>query len=362
VVPAVDPNALFLGLAAIGGGLVLLGRGFVASRRGALIAGTSTSTSESLAVGEVRVSGVVEPAELTLISPLQSAPCVFYRSSIRESANKDSRTVLDEERAVGFRVRDATGSVRVFPRGARFDVPACFSESTGTFGEAPAALNLRTGSALAVGQPDRAAQIAALLTVHTPAALSQSAQSLTLGGIGLLAGTGPRSLEYREARIEPGQHVTVIGQALPFDQLEDADGADDSLDPLGTSDPEIAADLAAARAAGVLAPNAAAAWGNAAIAGFGIGQPVSAPDLDPAALRPTLASPAAAEKAKRTFEIRPDELILAANADAPLTIALGNPGDASARAQMEFLLGLLGALLAIGGAVALAVMVQGGFR
>jgi hypothetical protein len=366
VVPRVDAQLVFIALIAVGAGLVLLGRGFGAYRRASLIAGTSTSTVASLAVGEVRVSGLVEAAEVALISPLQSARCVYYRSSIHEFESNDSRTVLDEERSVGFRVRDRTGSVRVFPRAAHFDVPPCLSESSGALGDTPAALNLRTGSSLAVGEPDRAAQVAALLTVHAPAASADTARSFTLGGlgaVGLLAGTGPRSMQYREARIEPGQQVTVIGRALPFDQLDDPDGADESgLDPVGISDPEITADLAAARAAGTLAPDAATAWGNAAIAGFGIGRPVSHPNLESGARRPKLATAAAAEKVRRVFEIRPEELVLAAGAEAPLTIALGAPGEATARAQIDFLLGMLGAILAIGGAIAFALLLQGGFR
>ena len=49
-------------------------------------------------------------------------------------------------------------------------------------------------------------------------------------------------------------------------------------------DPEIAADFDAARAAGTLASSPEDAWGNASIPGFGIGEPVRAPHLDPEAL------------------------------------------------------------------------------
>jgi hypothetical protein len=48
----------------------------------------------SAAAGEVRINGVIEPAELTLVSLLQ--------------------------------LRDSTGSLRVFPRGARVDAPLRF--------------------------------------------------------------------------------------------------------------------------------------------------------------------------------------------------------------------------------------------
>jgi hypothetical protein len=362
----VIPQLAFLAVAGIIGGLSLLVRGFGAYRAAGLIEGTSTSTVASLAVGEVRVSGIVEPAELTLISPLQSVPCVYYRSSIHESSSRDSRTILDEERAVGFRLRDATGSVRIFPNGGGFDVPAQYAETTGMFGDAPAGLLLRTGPAIGPGEPDRAMQMAALLNVNPALGPSDErgagAVVWRFGGLGgLRAGTSQR--QYREARIEPGQVVTVIGQALPFDQLPDPAGADvgGSGEVGGGGDPEIAADLAAARAAGRLAPDAATAWGNAAIPGFGLGHPVSAPVLDPAAHSLPLATARQAERSKHTFEIKSDELVLAAAPGASLTVALGPPSEAAGRQESRFLVGLLGAVLAIGAAVALALMLPGGF-
>ena len=364
----VVPQLAFLALAGIVGGLVLLVRGFGAYRTAGLIEGTSTSTVTSLAVGEVRVTGVVEPAELSLVSPLQSMPCVYYRSSIHQSSGRDSRTVLEEERAVGFRVRDSSGSVRVFPNGARFDVPAQFAESSGMFGDAPAGLLLRTGPAIGPGQPDREVQIAALLTVNPALGPGDDrgagAVAWRFGGLGAVRpGTG--QLQYREARIELGEVVTIMGQALPFDQVADPAGADvggSGEGAFGTGgDPEVAADLAAARAAGRLAPDAATAWGNAAIPGFGVGHPVVAPVLDPAAHALPLATTGQADRAKHTFEIEPEELVLAASPGAPLTVALGPPAEAAGRQESRFLVGLLGAVLAIAAAVALALMLTGGF-
>src|SRR3954454_20146654 len=92
--------------AAVGvlGGLVLLIRGMLGYQAAARISGTVTSTISSLALGEVRVSGTVEAAELALVSPLRSTACVYYRSRVLEHANRSTSTVLHEERAVGFRV------------------------------------------------------------------------------------------------------------------------------------------------------------------------------------------------------------------------------------------------------------------
>src|SRR5690349_16717415 len=109
--------------AGIVGGLWLLVQGVRSYRRLTTVADVATSRIATLAMGEVRISGRVEPAELTLTSPLQSHPCVYYRSSVTSSRGRTSETLLREERAVGFRVRDDSGAIRVFPRGAAWDVP-----------------------------------------------------------------------------------------------------------------------------------------------------------------------------------------------------------------------------------------------
>jgi hypothetical protein len=344
-------------------GLTLLVKGMAGQRRAARIGDISTSTISSVAVGEVRISGIVEPAELTLTSPLQSRTCVYYRAKVEQSEGRSERAILDEERAVGFRVRDATGEVRVFPRSAQFIVPDAFRERTGIMGDEPPGLSIRTGSAFQAGFVDRATQVAELLTVHVagdPSVPDEPAGAGLLGGFGA---TGRR--EYREARIEPGDLVTIVGTALPFDQLVDAAGADATLggglDPTGAiADPEVAADVAEARDAGLLETDASEAWGNAAIPGFGIGRPVRTPELDPAATPMPSATADEAERAEQTFEIAPETLVLAAGPEAGLLVSLGLPGEAVAREQARFLVGLLGAILAIASAVALATSLSGG--
>ncbi len=353
-----DPQLLVIAVGGVVGGVALLARGFGSYREAARITDTSTSRIASIAVGEVLVSGVVEPAEVTLVSPLQSAICVFYRSRI-EAGDDERSTVFREEAAVGFRVRDDSGELRVFPRGARFDVPPRFDEGTGALGDSPAGLRLRRGAAYGPGE-DREAQIAALLTVH-PAGSGLPGEDANRGRFGSgLVGSASRARHYKEARIEPGDVVTVMGRALPFDQLSDPAAAD-VLDPGSPSadDPEIAADLAFARAAGTLM-DPEDAWGNAAIPGFGIGRPVREPDLDEAAVDPPLATADDAARYQRTFAIGPDALILAAAPDAPLTIAIGLPSVAAGRAQRQFFVGLLGAVVAIASAMALAVMLGDG--
>ena len=344
-------------------GLAILVRGMLGYRAAGRLSGTSTSRISALAVGEVLVSGVAEPIELTLVSPLQSAPCLYYRSRVREASDGDGRNLFTEERAVGFRVRDASGAVRVFPRGARFDVPNRFDGTSGSWDGGPVGLMPRVGSAFGPG-PDRESQIAALLTVRDPGrdpwGRPRGAVATILGesaGV-LMPGTARR--HYEEARIDAGEVVTVVGQVLPFGQVEDpadANLVDGSADLAG--DPEIAADMAAARDAGILADDPARAWGNAAIEGFGIGRPVRAPELDPAATPPPPPDPAIALRADAAFEIAPEDLVIAASEQVPLVISLGAPGEAVARGRLRFAVGLLGAVLAIASAMAFALVMDG---
>jgi hypothetical protein len=343
-------------------GLALLVKGMAGQRRAARIGDTATSTISAIAVGEVRISGVVEPAELVLTSPLQSRDCVYYRARVSESSGRSEHTILDEERAVGFRVRDASGDVRVFPRGAHWLVPSAFDGSTGLLGDEPVGLRPRMGGAIQPGALDRDAQIAALLTVHSPSDDPGSVDELLDGHAGGLGLGGQR--EYHEARIEPGDLVTIVGIAQPFDQLPDPAGADaaggDGLDGAGgIGDPEIAADLAEARAAGLLESDPTEAWGNAAIPGFGIGRPVRAPELDPSASPLPEATVAEADRFERTFEITPETLIVCGAPDVDLLVSLGAPGAVVAREESRFLVGLLGAILAIVSAVTLASSISG---
>jgi len=371
-VPSVaSPQLAALAAGGIVVGLLLLVRGFGGYRSAARLGGTGTSRIATLAAGEVRVSGVVEPAEVTLVSPLQSRTSVWYRARVTRSRDEGEDVVFQEEHGVGFRVRDESGSIRVFPRGAAMDIPLDYDEKTGMFGEEAIGLVPRRGSTFAPGtvltEAEREAQTAALLTVRPTRSLPDDVTGGEYGG-GLLGGSvsfmgfGGRGgrVHYTEARIEPGDVVTILGIAQPFGELLDPLGADAlrSLDPYGgLADPEVAGDLAEARAAGVLV-SPEEAWGNAAIPGFGIGRPVTAPELDPGARTPPLATADAAARARETLEIAPDALILAMTDDGPLAISLGGPVAAAARADWQFLTGLFGAVLAIGSAVGLALLLN----
>jgi hypothetical protein len=300
---------------------------------------------------------------VTLVSPLQSKACVWYRARIRTNGDND-RVVFAEERAVGFRVRDAGGAIRVFPGGARIGAGVRFDARTSFMGDAPAGLDLRTGSAYGPGLGadgdappfDREAAIAALLTVRMP----EASEPAIDGGRG--GGFGGGGRDYEEARLEVGDVVTIVGSALPFGHLPDpfgADRMDRATDPLvGLDDPLVAAEVAEARAAGtLLTPEEA--WGNAAIPGFGIGRPVREPELDPEADRPAIEPESRAREAAARFDIAPDTLVIAAAEGSPLLIAEGAPEAVVAREQGRFLLGLLGAALAVGSAIVAAIVLGG---
>jgi hypothetical protein len=349
-----DPEpwlAIFAGVGIVAG-LVLLVRGLAGYRTQLRVADIASSAVDSIAAGEVRVSGTIEPAELTLVSLLQSRDCVYYRSSVGDPGEYRQTTPdLTEERSVGFRVRDDSGSLRVFPRAARFDAPLCFEGETGSLGDEPVGLDLRRGGATRAMERDLETQAAELLRVRGPYEWS------LLGGVGDRHGRR----QYHEWRLEPGDAVTVVGWAVPFGDLADpvaanlGDGFDTTVD-----DPEVAADLAEARAAGILAGDAASAWGNAAIPGFGIGRPASEPSIDPAATRLPLATAEERARIQHTFEIAPETLVLAASDEVPLLIAYGTPGAVVERGQTQLIVGLLGAVVAIASAMVLAVTINGG--
>ena len=351
VVDQSEPWLIAFAGVGIAAGLFLLARGMAGYRTQIRVTDIATSAIDSIAAGEVRISGVVEAAELTLISLLQSRPCVYYRSTVGEPGEvPHSNAEVTEERSVGFRIRDESGALRVFPRGARFDAPVCFEGETGQMGDEPPGLEIRRGGPTQATELDRAAAAAELLRVHRPEEWS------IFDRVG-----DHRARRYKEWRIELGDAVTVVGQAVPFGDLPDPVSANlGEAFGVEADDPEVAEDLAVARATGTLAADAATAWGNAAIPGFGIGRPVSQPRIDPAATQPPLASPEEAARASQTFEIAPETLVVAASEDVPLLIAHGTPGAVAQRGQIQLLVGLLGAILAIASAVALAILLDGG--
>ncbi len=390
-------------------GLLLFARGLAAYRLGSRVATIATSPLGGLAAGEVRASGTVLAGPTTLVSPLQSARCVHYGSRVTVEEGRSTRVLLRDARSVSFRLKDDTGTVWVFPRGARWELEPRLDARSGLDGE-PAELQVNRGPAEAPGVEDREAQVARLLTVQGapdpdeslfartmgfgsgpawsaggrqssdgPASgfglSSDGLSSLLNGDVGSLAG----GRHYVEERVEPGDIVTIVGTATPFSQV--GDGAmEEDANPL--DDPEIAEDLAAAGAAGALHARAEDAWGNAAIPGFGIGHPTRAPVLDPAATPEpvTPAGPvgvsgaAAAGVATGTagggastasppdaapvsgLDIGADDLVIATGS-ARMTIFAGTPVEAAGTEMSRFWQGLAGAILAVACAVLIVMQI-----
>ena len=333
-------------------GLVLLAGGLGAIGRSPVSATSPPRPSAPWRPARSASVASSQPAETTADSLLQSAPCVYYRATI---GNGGDRTTPDwatpKSGRSGSACATRRGAFRVFPRDARVDAPVRFSGETDLDGDEPAGLALRRGGSTQATEVDRAMAVVALLEVHPPEG--------TAPWPGLRDRRGHRT--YRETRIEPGDPITLVGRVLPFSDLADPEGADVGRSVSRPMTRRSAADLAAARATGRLADDPESAWGNAAIPGFGIGRPVIAPQIDPAAHALPLAAADEAAFAKRIFEIPPETLIMAASAEVPLYIAHGVPGAVVERAQLQFTVGLFGAVLAIVSAMVVAIDLSGGF-
>ena len=352
---AAEPTLLLLSGAGLVGGAALLARGMVLWRGREQVADIASSQVSALAAGEARLSGTAQPVVLTLVSPLQSRPCLYYRARVTERRGRDEVTVFDEERAVGFALDDGSGTIRVLPRDAHWEVDWSWQGSTSMLGDDPPELDINRGSRVADLALDRAAQAQALLTVQAP----RDADPLDAAGGGSWGGLGGSmgGRRYHEARLEPGATVTIIGSALPYRDVADPATADLYDPTIALSDPEVAADLDAARAAGSLAGNPAEAWGNAAIPGFGIGRPTRPPQLDPQARPEAVVADAHAEEAASAarFEIVPDALVLASAPEAPLTIYAGTPQTVAAEAGSGLWQAALGLAVLVIGAIALVI-------
>jgi hypothetical protein len=362
-VAGVDLEVAAGALVGLGAGGWLVVRGLMGWRAIEAVEDIATSSISSLAAGEVRLAGTIAPLALTLRSPLQSITCLYYRSRVRQAQGRDERrTVFAAERAVGFTLTDGSGTIRVMPRGATWRVPPVWQDSSGLLdGADPVGLNVSGGSAMDLALTP-AQQAQALLTVQPPSPPPDDV--LTSGGGGLLGGLGTGLMggrrDYEEARLVPGDTVTIVGSAVPYRDVEDPATADRDDPTVALLDPEIAADLAAAQASGHLETDPAKAWGNAAIPGFGIGQPTRAPVLDPAARpEPVLAGAAAAgATAQARFDIPADVLVLAVAPGARLTVYAGTPEAATTSPTGGLLQATLG-LVVLAGAAALLALSMG---
>ncbi len=346
------------------GGIVLFARGLIAYRRDRLISSVATSSIDGIAAGEVRLSGVVEAIDGTLISPLQSAPCIWYRARV-ETTGDNSRVLLDEQQSREFRINDETGAIRVVPRGARWEIRPVFDERTSWTGAEPPGLARRTGAAFAavleqdpeqMTELERETAAQALLTVQRPGTAGFD-DDPDQGGNSFIGGTRREGRHYREARLEPGQTVTIVGQAWPWGEVQEVVLAPNPSDNV---DRDIAGDLAFAREMGLLAATPEEAWGNAAIPGFGIGTPTAMPELDPEARRPDVPEdPSVHEEALAKYDIPDEELVLSRGLKGGMAVYLGSPQKATQHHDEAFVLGVVGAVMAALCAFALGAMLTG---
>lgn len=358
--------ALFFVLAGLIGGLVLFVRGLVAYRRDRLISSVATSSLDGIAAGEVRISGVVEVIDQHLISPIQSKPCVWYRARIDETGD-NGRVLLKEERAQEFRIRNDSGHIRVVPRGARWELGLDFDEKTSITGDEPPGLQRRGGGSFgmalerdaeSMSETEREVARQALLTVQQPVSVTpDGVGSASDGGWSMSAGVATRrGRRYREARLEPGETVTVLGQALPWGDIREVLHA---WDPSANVDMAIAEDVARARELGTLAASPEEAWGNAAIPGFGIGAPTRMPELDDRALQPEPQGEEAHQEVMARYDIPDEELVLSRGQTGEMAVYMGAPTEAVMHHDFAFALGVVGAVMAVFSALGLGAILTG---
>jgi hypothetical protein len=97
-------------------GPYLFYRGFRLFQRKRLILDIPRSSIRAAAIGAVEVSGkAVGP--YTLVSPLSSRDCLYYRVVIRVFRERNRRMIIDEVCAPLF-VDDGTGELMIYPAGA----------------------------------------------------------------------------------------------------------------------------------------------------------------------------------------------------------------------------------------------------
>ena len=354
----------FMAIAGLAGGVVLFARGLMAYRRDRLISSVATSSLDAIAAGEVRVSGVVEAIDGMLVSPLQSKSCVWYRARV-ETTGDDSRVLLDEEQSREFRIKDETGGIRVVPRGARWEIRPAFDERSSWNGAEPPGLQRRRGAAFSASlardpsemtdlERETAAQ--ALLTVQRPTATSPN-DDWDEGGGSFFAAKRSDGRRYRESRLEPGQTVTILGQAWPWGDVQEVVLG---WNPGDNVERDMAGDLAWAREMGVLASSPEEAWGNAAIPGFGIGAPTAMPELHPQASQPDVPDdPNVHQDALEKYDIPDEELVLSRGLTGGMAIYLGAPDRATSHHDEAFLLGVVGGVTSALCAFAVGAMLTG---
>jgi hypothetical protein len=183
-------------------GIVLFIVGLFNFKRKHFIETIPTSKIRSIAMGLVEIYGEVVPMNNTMKSPFTFLPCVYYKYRVEElrSSGKSTywATIKEGSECSLFYLRDETGSVMVYPKGAEIDIPVDNTFRSGT-GRDP------------------------------PAGVQQFLINNNLSHEGWLFGFN-KTMRYNEWFIAPGDHLYILGtatdnpykaEATAFNSVED---------------------------------------------------------------------------------------------------------------------------------------------
>lgn len=171
----------------------LFWRSFRDLRARQLLQNTPASPIRSMAMGLVEINGKAQPRSV-LEAPFTGRPCAFWEVEIAVQGRRGWNTVHRNASGHPFFVHDATGTVLVYPDGARCTLPLESEE-------------VCEGMSL----PELYSSY--IHDVHP--------------SLGVLWRTG--SLRFRERALEPGEPVFVLGTAVPRAQAVDVSMSDDAV-------------------------------------------------------------------------------------------------------------------------------------
>ena len=210
----------------------------------------------------------IEPAEMTLISraPERAVRLLPRRPSATAGDPWPPDRGYTEERSIGFRVRDATGSIRVFPRGARFDAPVRFEADRDVGRRAGRARHPTRGPT-----PDRRGRPRG---GRRRAADRRGTPSESAPLAGRRRRDGRRSLPRDAARAGRRGHDRRAGAPLLRSARSGRGRRRATAPDRRSTTPRSRPTSPRPRRGRHARRRPAEAWGNAAIPGFGIGRPV----------------------------------------------------------------------------------------
>ena len=168
-----------LAVAAMVGGIFLFVRGFKAWNERRLILNTPTARVRSMAMGLVELNGTAEPRSV-ISAPFSGKACVYWQVDISSRTKDGWRVIHHNASGYPFFLKDGTGAALVYPQGADCKL-------------APGVEEVCTGPFLPPCYGDYIKQ-----------------ESLPLVGLMSVGQT-----RFRERVIEDGQHIYILGTAMP---------------------------------------------------------------------------------------------------------------------------------------------------